>query len=97
MDEDLWIKINEFHKPAVGHAIYDSLNHPEDGEGTLYYVTAITDDGFTMQSHSNTDGDIPDGEKQTIFIPYESILETNLWVWDRERENNYGIEEKNSN
>lgn len=92
-----WIKINPYHRPIVGHAIYSNDNHPEDGEGTLYYVTEINDEGFTMESRSNKAGDIPEDERQTIYTTYDSIPKTNFWVWDRHRENNYEIDEIYSN
>ena len=92
-----WIKINEYHRPSKGHAMYININHPEDGEGTHYYVTEINKDGFIMESNFNKDGNIPEGEKQTLFIKYSDILDKNIWVWDRHRENNYEIDQIYSN
>lgn len=90
-----WIKINPYHRPAVGHAIYSTFN-PEEG-GTLYYVKEINEEGFTVRSESNNKGNIPEGEKVTLFIPYNLIPVTNFYVWDRHRENNYEIDNIYSN
>jgi hypothetical protein len=87
--EHLWIKINPYHEPEKGHAIYSTFN-PEDG-GTLYYVKNVAKDGFTIQSESNNEGIIPDGQKVTLFVPFDLIPITNFWVWDRHRENNYDV------
>lgn len=86
-----WIKINPNHRPAVGHAIYSTFN-PENG-GTLYYVREVNDEGFTIQSDSNNDGEIPDDQKVILFIPFDLIPITNFYVWDRHRENNYEIDD----
>ncbi len=86
-----WIKINPNHRPAVGHAMYSTFN-PEDG-GTLYYVREVNDEGFTVQSESNKDGQIPDDQKVTLFIRFDLIPVTNFYVLDRHRENNYEIDD----
>ncbi|WP_315819123.1 hypothetical protein [Paraflavitalea speifideaquila] len=90
-----WIKINPNHRPAVGHAIYSTFN-PEEG-GTLYYVRAINDVGFTVESESNYSGKISEDQKVTLFIPFNLIPVTNFYVWDRHRENNYEIDDIYSN
>jgi hypothetical protein len=93
--EHRWIKINPDHRPAVGHAIYSTFN-PEDG-GTLYMVTETNNDGFTVRSTGNNEGDIPEDKQVILFVPYNLIPITNFHVWDRHRENNYEIDDVYSN
>lgn len=96
-----WIKINPNHRPAVGRAIYSSFINPEDmsseDNGTLYYVIDINEEGFTIESKSDKNGEFPLEKRTKLFIGYELILVTNLWVWDRHRENNYEIDDIYSN
>jgi hypothetical protein len=93
--DHLWIKINPYHRPARGHAIYSTF-HPDEG-GTLYYVIDVAESGFTIQSVANNEGQISDENKVTLFIPYDLIAITNFWIWDRHRENNYEIDDIYSN
>jgi hypothetical protein len=90
-----WIRINPNHRPAVGHALYSTFD-PEKG-GTLYYVRAIDDKGFTVQSDRDNMGEIPEDKKVTLFVPFDLITITNFYVWDRHRENNYEIDDIYSN
>jgi hypothetical protein len=84
-----WVKISLNHRPAVGHSLYSSFN-PEDG-GTMYNVTAVNEEGFTLKSESNDDGEIPEDKKITLFIPYSLIPITNFYVWSMRNENNEAI------
>ena len=90
-----WIKINPNHRPAVGHAIYSTFD-PEKG-GTIYYVREVNSEGFTIQSESNQQGEIPESERVSLFIPFNLIPVTNFFVWDRHRENDYEIDDIYSN
>ena len=70
-----WYKIDNYHRPEKGHAIYIAEN-PEEG-GIAYHVKQVDDLGFWIVSADKTSEE---------FIPYDSIENRgNVYAWDRNR------------